>query len=76
MARAQCCVTATKHLCELRVAALAAAGIICLWTWCSAVPPLAAKQVEQSPALAGYVSQEKRFLMYLFNGSAGKAQIA
>lgn len=76
MARAQCCVTAKNHLCELRVAALAAAGIICLWTWGSAVPPLEAKQVEKSPALAGYVSQEKRFLMYLFNGSAGKAQIA
>lgn len=27
------------------------------------------------PAIAGYVSQEKRFLMYLFNGNAGKVQV-
>lgn len=27
------------------------------------------------PAIAGYVSQEKRFLMYLFNGNVGKVQV-
>lgn len=29
-----------------------------------------------SNAISGYVSQEKRFLMYLFNGNEGKVQIA
>jgi hypothetical protein len=31
---------------------------------------------EHTRAIAGYISQEKRFLMYLFNGNVGKAQIA
>jgi hypothetical protein len=36
-----------------------------------------AKQSQGGPeSLAGYVSQEKRFLMYLFNGNEGKVQVA
>jgi hypothetical protein len=31
---------------------------------------------EHTRTFAGYISREKRFLMYLFNGNAGKAQIA
>jgi hypothetical protein len=30
---------------------------------------------DNPPSFAGYVSQEKRFLMYLLNGNAGKVQV-
>lgn len=76
MARAHSYVTEQKRLHGLWVAALILACASQTWTWHTTRAQTAAVSHEHTRGLAGYVSQEKRFLMYLFNGNAGKAQIA
>ncbi|HMW47447.1 MAG TPA: hypothetical protein PK011_11060 [Marinagarivorans sp.] len=76
MARAHSYVTKQKHLWGLWVAALVLACASQALPWHTTGAQTAAVPHEHTQQLAGYVSQEKRFLMYLFNGNAGKAQIA
>jgi hypothetical protein len=51
---------------------------MCLWALHTGAAPAISEQTlaDNFRALSGYVSQEKRFLMYLFNGNAGKVQVA
>lgn|GEM_PF-5687285 len=76
MARAQPYVTEQKHLWGLWVAALVLACAGQFGIWHNTPAQVAEVSHAQARPLAGYISQEKRFLMYLFNGNAGKSQIA
>lgn len=51
---------------------------LCVFFLLIGVATSAAKSIstEGSKAISGYVSPEKRFLMYLFNGNEGKVQVA
>lgn len=76
MARTDSFVTEQKRLWGLWVAALILACASQAKSWHPTYAQTAVNSHEHTRNLAGYVSQEKRFLMYLFNGNAGKAQIA
>ncbi|MFO1369603.1 MAG: hypothetical protein U1F46_11460 [Marinagarivorans sp.] len=76
MAKADCYLNPQQRLKVIGVAVLMLACVSSTWTL--SLPPTNAATASDphTRTLAGYISQEKRFLMYLFNGNAGKAQIA
>lgn len=76
MAKADCYLNPQQRLKVIGVAVLMLACVSS--NWALSLPPANAATASDphTRTLAGYISQEKRFLMYLFNGNAGKAQIA